>query len=86
MAHRQASPISGLHKDRLPRLSGLQKCQPWGFSPCTHHRPPGKESFNVGLSDLVFKDLSLTSFQRSRSPESLAGREYLILLRRVCKP
>lgn len=65
---------------------GCQGCQGFksanlggGVSPCTHQRPPGKGSFNVGLSDLVFKALSLTSFQRSRSPESLAGREYLIL-------
>lgn len=64
---------------------GCQGCQGFqsanlggGGSPCTHQRP-GKGSFNVGLSDLVFKALSLTSFQRSRSPESLAGREYLIL-------
>lgn len=51
-----------------------------------HTRLPGKGSYNVSIFDLVFKDLSLTSFQRSRSPESLAGRENLILLCRVCKP
>lgn len=51
-------------------ISRLPKRQSWGFSPCAHHRPPGKGSalyptsswlINAGISDLVFKDLSLTA-------------------------